>query len=50
MMRKQVTEESIALILDPINPGPVYEIKEKAVSCNRALDQDLYHILIHPVQ
>lgn len=34
--------------LIPINPAPVYKIKEDAVSCNRVLNRGLCHALIYP--
>lgn len=44
------TESQLLSFWIPINPEPVYKIKEGAVGCNRVLDQDLCHALIHPVQ
>lgn len=44
------TKSQLPPFLIPINPAPVYKIKDEAVSCNRVVNQDLCQALIHPAQ
>lgn len=48
--KKGNTKSQLLPFQIPINPAPVYEIKEEAVSCNRELKRGLCHASIHPAR
>lgn len=44
------TKRQLLPFLIPINPAPVYKIKEEAARCNRVLKRDLCHASIRPAR